>query len=54
MRLASRGLRNMDTGKEKVQDSLEQRALRQQARKISLQSVATAVIFTAGALAIPM
>ena len=54
MRLASRGLRNMDSGNEKVEDSMEARALRQQARKVYLESVAAAVLLTAAALALPM
>jgi hypothetical protein len=51
--LASRGLRNMDTGKEKITDSLEVRALRQQARKVYLESLVAAVILTAASLAVP-
>ena len=54
MRLASRGLRNMDTGNEKVTDSLEVRALRQQARKVYLESLVAAVVLTAASLAVPM
>jgi len=54
VRLASRGLRNMDSGNEKVGDSVEDRALRQQARKVYLESLAAAVVLTAAALAIPM
>ncbi|HEY8211089.1 MAG TPA: hypothetical protein VIG99_26580 [Myxococcaceae bacterium] len=54
MNLASRGLRNMDTGMEKVTDSLEVRALRQQARKVYLESLVAAVVLTAASLAVPM
>jgi len=53
VRLASRGLRNMDQGNEQVSDSAEQKALRQQARKVYLESLAAAVLLTGAALAIP-
>jgi hypothetical protein len=54
VRLASRGLRNMDSGNEKVQDELERRALRQQARKVYLESLAAAAVLTAVAVALPV
>ena len=44
----------MDSGKEKVEDSVERRALRQQARKVYLESLVAAVVLTAAAVAIPM
>jgi hypothetical protein len=44
----------MDTGMEKVTDSLEVRALRQQARKVYLESLVAAVVLTAASLAVPM
>ncbi len=54
MRLASRGLRNMDSGNEKVTDSVEDRALRQQARKVYLETVITAAVLTGIMVAIPV
>jgi len=52
--LARRGLRHMDGEKEKITDSLEVRALRQQARKVYLESFVAAVVLTAAAVAVPV
>jgi hypothetical protein len=54
VRLALRGLRNMDSGNEKVQDSMEKRALQQQARKVYLQSFVAAAVLTAVVAALPV
>ncbi|HVE87256.1 MAG TPA: hypothetical protein VND93_30580 [Myxococcales bacterium] len=43
----------MDSGDEKVGDSAEQQALRQQARKVYLETVISAVLLTAAVVAIP-
>lgn len=53
MRLASRGLRNMDGGDEQVKDDTEARALRKQARTVYLQAAATAAALTALVAIIP-
>lgn len=52
MRLAGRGLRNMDTGEEAVTDADELAALRRQARKVHLEAVALAVVLTAAVVAL--
>jgi hypothetical protein len=52
--LARRGQRHMDGEKENVTDSLEVRALRQQARKVYLESVVAAVLLTAVSVAVPV
>gem|GEM_PF-1090957 len=53
MGLASRGLRDLDTGVEKVTDEAERAALMAQGRTVNLQSLAIAAVLTAIALAIP-
>jgi hypothetical protein len=50
VRLASRGLRDMDEGVEVISDSTELQTVRQQARRIYLKSALTAAILTAIAL----
>jgi len=49
VRLASRGLRDMDQGPESI-DSVELQQVRRQARAVYIESVITAVILTAIAL----
>jgi hypothetical protein len=51
--LASRGLRDMDGGTEKIEDADELRRVRAQARKVIVQSVAVAAVLTAAILAVP-
>jgi hypothetical protein len=53
VRLAAQGLRNMDGGDEAVADEAGRGALRQQARKVYIESLLTAAALTAAALAIP-
>lgn len=53
MSLASRGLRDLDTGEEKVGDAAELAALRIQARRINIKSSITGLVFTALALLWP-
>lgn len=50
MRLASRGLRDMDEGPQSISDSAELQQVRRQARAVYVKSVITAVILTAIAL----
>jgi len=44
--LAKRGLRNMDSGEEKIEDANELARVRAQARKVYLQSALFAVAVT--------
>jgi hypothetical protein len=53
VRLASRGLRNMDLGDEKIEDAGERQQVRAQARKVHLQSAAFAVAVTIVVLLLP-
>lgn len=53
MRLALRGLRNLDNGNEQIRDEAERAALRRQATKVYIQSVVAAVVLTLAAFAIP-
>ena len=50
MRLASRGLRDMDQGPQPIAESAELQQVRRQARAVYIKSVTTAVILTAIAL----
>jgi hypothetical protein len=45
--LASRGLRDLDTGSQNVTDELERLALKRQANRVLLKSLAVGVAFTA-------
>ncbi|MFL5555933.1 MAG: hypothetical protein ACJ78D_09075 [Gemmatimonadaceae bacterium] len=51
MRLASRGLRDMDTGPQPLSDRSELEQVRRQARTVYVKSILTAAILTALALA---
>jgi hypothetical protein len=50
VRLASRGLRDMDEGPQSISDSAALEQVRRQARAVYVKSVITAVILTAIAL----
>lgn len=47
MRLASRGLRDMDHGTESVTDAVADRALRRQARRVQWSALLAAAVPTA-------
>lgn len=51
--MASRGLRDMDGGVERITDAAVIEAVRRQARGVHLRSILTAVVVTAAALAVP-
>lgn len=53
MALAKRGLRNMDSGEEKIEDANELARVRAQARKVYLQSALLAVAVTLVVLLLP-
>ena len=53
MALASRGLRNMDSGEEKIEDANELARVRAQARKVHLQSALFAIFVTIVVLLVP-
>jgi hypothetical protein len=53
VKLAARGLRDMDQGKEKIADRAELAQVRRQARKVHLQSFLTAALVTALLLVLP-
>lgn len=53
MNLASRGLRDLDTGAERITDDLERRALAQQGRRVMIESLVWAVALTFATFAIP-
>ncbi len=53
MGLASRGLRDMDTGEEQITDAMVLQAVRKQARGVHLRSIALSIALTALALALP-
>ncbi|HKN59108.1 MAG TPA: hypothetical protein VJV97_09660 [Gemmatimonadaceae bacterium] len=50
MRLASRGLRDMDQGPQPISDSAELQQIRRQARGVYVKSAITAAIITVIAL----
>ena len=50
MRLASRGLRDMDEGPKAISDTNELEQVRRQARGVYIKSIITAAILTAIAL----
>ena len=54
MSLASRGLRDMDDGTQRIEDEAELRAVRAQARRVKLQSVVLALVGTALAFLLPV
>jgi hypothetical protein len=47
VRLASRGLRDMDSGEQKVENQEEAAQIRKQARKVHLQALGSAVLVAA-------
>lgn len=53
MRLASRGLRDLDGGEEAVGDELERRALAQQGQQVLRESLLWAVALTAVVTLLP-
>jgi hypothetical protein len=53
VRLARRGLRNMDSKPEGITQADELAAVRRQARKVYVQSVVSAVVLTAVCVALP-
>jgi len=53
VRLAARGLREDEQGNEENVDKLFDEAAKRQARKVTIMSIATTVVVTALALAIP-
>ena len=53
MALASRGLRNMDSGDEPIVDAMELKQVRAQARKVHVQSAAFAMAVTIVVLLLP-
>ena len=54
MALAKRGLRNMDSGEEKIDDAGELDQVRAQARKVHLQSALFAIAVTVLLLLFPV
>ena len=50
MRLAARGLRDLDSGPERITDDAERAQVRRQARAVHAKSLATAVLLSALAL----
>lgn len=46
MRLAARGLRNLDSGEEKIQDRAAEMQLRSQAHGVHIQSILAALLLT--------
>jgi len=51
--LASRGLRDMDAGIERISDEVELLSVRAQARRVLLESLVATVVTTALALLLP-
>ena len=51
--LAARGLRNLDSGDEKIVDAIELDHVRAQSRKVHMQSAIVALVVTALVLALP-
>lgn len=47
MGLASRGLRDMDSGAQGIDDAAELAQVRRQARRVNLKSLLTGIVFTA-------
>ena len=54
MGLASRGLRDLDNGEQKIGDSKELAQVRAQARRVNLKSLITAAALTALSFVIPL
>jgi hypothetical protein len=52
--LASRGLRDLDTGEQKIGDSKELAQVRAQARKVNLKSLIAAFVLTALSFVVPL
>jgi len=52
MRLASRGLRDLDGGPERIEDRAELAIVRAQARRVFLQSTVATAVVTAVVLAV--
>jgi hypothetical protein len=52
--LAKRGLRNMDSGEEKIEDADELARVRAQARRVHVQSALFAVAVTVVVLLLPV
>jgi len=50
VKLASRGLRDLDTGPQEISDAAEAQQLRRQARAVYVKSIITASLLTAIAL----
>ena len=46
MRLAAQGLRNLDSGEEKIQDGVEEMQLRRQALRVHIESILAALLVT--------
>ena len=53
MGLASRGLRDMDSGREAITDPAEAAQVRAQGRRVSATSIVVAAVLTCIALAFP-
>ena len=53
MRLASRGLRDLDDGPERIEDPGELVAVRAQARGVLLRSLIATVLVSAAVMALP-
>lgn len=53
MNLASRGLRDLDTGAEKITDEVERRALQVQGRRVLREAIVWAIVLTGVVTAIP-
>lgn len=53
IRLASKGMRNLDGGPEQIEDPAELDAVRAQARRVLLQSLAAAAVVSAATLLLP-
>ena len=51
--LAARGVRNLDTAEERINDASELHQVKRQARRVRLEGLAVAVFLTALLLAIP-
>lgn len=53
MRLAARGVRDLDDGEETIEDSVIKKQLQKQANKVKMESLAMAGSLTALALILP-
>jgi hypothetical protein len=51
--LASRGIRDMDGGRERIDDAAELARVRDQARRVLVRSVIATLVLTAGAFGLP-